>query len=218
MPPSIFYLHGLGSFPSGQKASDLRRRFAARGIELRVPDLNVPDFEHLTMTAMLARIAAEVRACPPGPVYLIGSSLGGSAALHFTDRYREAEGARVERLLLLAPAFDFQANRMRQLGDEGLRRWREQGWLPFFHFGLERECRLHYGLYEDMLGYDSYAVTLDLPIRIIHGARDVNVDAEQSVRFAHDRPNVDLRLVDSDHGLFDQIDVIWETTLDFFGV
>ena len=49
----------------------------------------------------------------PGPVTLIGSSLGGFVAWHVAARQAEAEGAEgrathpVERLVLLAPAFDF---------------------------------------------------------------------------------------------------------------
>ena len=218
MTPTIIYCHGFASSPGSTKANIFAQRFQARGISCRIPDLNVPDFEHLTLTAMLQRIAEEVRDCPPGALYLMGSSLGGAVALHFTDRYRNAEAATVGKLLLMAPALDFAANRLRQLGEEGLAQWKETGWREVYHYGYKEQCRLHYGSHEDSLTYDSFGVSFDIPILIFHGTRDAAVDHHQSVRFAENRPNVELQLLDSDHELLDQVDVIWEGALAFFGV
>jgi uncharacterized protein len=184
MTPYLLYLHGFSSSPNSNKAQTFARRLAQRGIVLHIPDLNVPTFEQLTLTAMLARVAETIRALPPGPVGLIGSSMGGLTAVHFADRYRHAEGARVEKLLLMAPAFDFMENRVRQLGEEGIARWRETGWLDVHHYGDGTLHRVHYGLVEDMLRYDSYALNLDIPTLIFHGTRDTSVDYQQSVRYA----------------------------------
>jgi pimeloyl-ACP methyl ester carboxylesterase len=218
MTPTIIYCHGFASSPGSTKANIFARRFEERGISVRIPDLNVPDFEHLTLTAMLKHVDEEVRACPPGAIYLMGSSLGGVVALHFTDRYRDSSGARVEKLLLMAPAFDFAANRKRQLGESGLAHWSEIGWREVYHYGYKEPRRIHYGLHVDALTYDSFGVSLDLPILIYHGTGDESVDYHQSVRFAENRPNVQLHLLDSDHELLDQVDVIWEGALTFFGV
>ena len=49
---------------------------------------------------------------------------------------RRAEPARVDRLILLAPALDFGGNRMRDLGDRGLDEWRRTDTLQVFHYGL----------------------------------------------------------------------------------
>jgi hypothetical protein len=213
---NVIYLHGFASSPHGRKPEFFKDRFAERGITLRLPDLNVPDFEHLTLTAILQRAAEEVRACPPGSVYVIGSSLGGLTALHFVDRYRGAEGGRVERLFLLAPALDFAANRQRALGDAGFQEWHDKGYIEVFHYGDEKQRRVHYGLYEDMVGYDSFNLKLDLPITIYHGRQDESVDYQQSVHFAAARPNVDLHLVDSDHSLLDKLEAIWPVLAAFF--
>ena len=75
---------------------------------------------------MIARIAAEVVACPPGPVCLIGSSLGGFTALHFLDRRRNAEAAR-SRLILLAPALDFGTRYLEHAPPEALAAWEAGG-------------------------------------------------------------------------------------------
>jgi pimeloyl-ACP methyl ester carboxylesterase len=218
MTEHFIYLHGFASSPASSKAQAFKARFAERGVTLHVPDLNVPSFEHLTLTAMITEVAALVRRLPYGAVNLIGSSMGGTVALHFADRLKQAEGGRVARLLLLAPALDFHANRINQLTEEGVRAWRESGWLTVFHYGENAERRVHYTLLEDMLTYDSFAVQLTQPILIYHGVHDESVDYRQSVRFAQNRPNVALRLVESDHQLHDQIETIWAEAVQFFNL
>lgn len=218
MTKSVFYLHGFCSSPGSNKATFLRRRLAERGIDLRVPDLNAPDFSHLTLTAQLERVADEVRACPPGDVYLIGSSMGGAVAVHFMDRYREAEGQRVAKLLLLAPAFDFWENRLGDLGEEQMERWQREGFLPFFHYAYNEARPVHYGLMEDLARYDGFAVQIDIPVIIFHGLNDRSVNYQQSVRFALGKQNVTVKLVNSDHEMRDQVELILDTAAEFFGL
>jgi len=215
---SIVYLHGFASSPGSQKAQTVQRQFAALGVPVFIPDLNVPSFEELTLTAMIDAAARAIAACPPGPVCLIGSSMGGAVALHTVDRRGQAEAARVEKLLLLAPGLDFRANRLQQLGEEGLARWRASGWLEVYHYGTGTMRRVHYGLIEDLERYDSDAVHLNRPILIIHGLRDDVVSPRSSIRYAIGRPNVSLKLVPSDHQLLDQTDVIFDDAVRFFGL
>jgi uncharacterized protein len=219
----IIYLHGLASSPSSNKATIFRAPFNERGINYVVPDLNVPDFEHLTLTAMLAKVAETMNALPPASdekadVALIGSSMGGLTALHFADRYRGKEADRVAKLVLMAPALDFMSNRRRSLGAEGLAAWQKSGTLPVFHYAYGGERNLHYGLVEDVQQYDSDAVNLDLPILIFHGTHDESVDYTGSVRFAAAHPHVMLRLLDSDHQLLDQTDTIWDEMVTFLAL
>ncbi|MFQ3535587.1 MAG: YqiA/YcfP family alpha/beta fold hydrolase [Aggregatilineales bacterium] len=218
MAEHFIYLHGFASSPASGKAQAFKAHFAERRLPLHIPDLNVPSFEHLTLTAMIEAVAALVRRLPDGPVNLIGSSMGGTVALHFADRLKQAEGGRVARLLLLAPALDFHANRINQLTEEGVRAWRQSGWLTIFHYGENTERRVHYGLLEDILTYDSFAVQLSQPILIYHGVHDESVDYRQSVRFAQNRSNVALRLVESDHQLHDQVETIWAEAVQFFNL
>jgi hypothetical protein len=53
---------------------------------------------------------------------------------------------------------------------------------------------------------------------IYHGVHDESVDYRHSVRFAQSRPNVALRLVESDHQLHDQLDNIWAEAIPFFNL
>ena len=219
MTAHYFYLHGFASSPQSNKARDFARRFAERGLTLHVPDLNVPDFEHLTLTAMLEKVAQELRTLSADDdVYLMGSSMGGTVALHFTDRYRTSEATRVTKLFLMAPAFDFAANRWRDLGEQGINQWHDTGSYPFFNYAVGGLKQVHFGLYQDLQSYDSYALNLDLPIMIFHGQNDESVEVQQSIHFASARPNVDLRVVDSDHQLLDQTDTMWAELVNFFAL
>ncbi|HLA44131.1 MAG TPA: YqiA/YcfP family alpha/beta fold hydrolase, partial [Aggregatilineales bacterium] len=180
---NIIQLHGFASSPASSKAAYFREKLLQKDIHLRVPDLNVPDFEHLTLTAMIERTTQEIAACPPGEVVLIGSSMGGAVAMHTFDRKPET-AQRVHKMVLLAPAIDFRANRLNQMGEAGLQRWKESRWLEVEHYAYNEKRQIHYGLIEDLEQYDGYSVTIDIPILLIHGTHDESVNYRGSVRFA----------------------------------
>lgn len=218
MTASVIYLHGFPSSPASGKVKIFAQEYARRGLTLRVPDLNAPDFERATLTAMLQRAAEAIAECPPGPVYLIGSSMGAAVALHTVQRYAATAGGRVHRMAFLAPALRFEAGRFGDLDDEQMARWKADGVYPFFHHAYGEERPLHYGFVEDVARYDAFAAPVTLPILIVHGLRDDVVDYRDSVRFAEGRPNVTLRLVDSDHQLYDKAAWIAGESLAFFGL
>jgi pimeloyl-ACP methyl ester carboxylesterase len=223
MPPIVIHLHGLGSSPLSEKAVILGERLRRQGVTYLVPDLEVPSFERLTLTAVIECVAELAAEQPPGAVALVGSSFGGLAALHFVDRHREGAAARVERLVLLAPALDLEEGQEGKGGDDGLGddwlgRWQRDGFLELPHSASGSNRPVHYDLVEDLRGYDSFSVDCELPTLIFHGRRDESVPYEQSVRFAADRPNVDLRLLDTDHRLADRLEVIGDGIIDFLEV
>jgi pimeloyl-ACP methyl ester carboxylesterase len=213
MIKNVLYLHGLGSAPSSQKGRFYAQRLTEHGANVRIPDLNVPDFEHLTLTAMLERVAAEIREFPAasGGVALIGSSMGGLTAIQFANRYKDTpEGKRVEKLILMAPAIEFSR------ADNPI--WREKGHIMWYHFGYGEERPLHYGLAENVRKYTSNPVNIEIPILIYHGTHDESVDHQESVRFAQGRPNVDLRLLDSEHQLLDKTEEMLTGIVEFLGL
>jgi len=210
---NLFYLHGFASSPDTTKGRFFADRLARLGLSLQVPDLNAGDFSRLTLTRMIEALGRAVDAAPAGPVFLIGSSMGARVGLHFLDRYRAAEAARVEKMLFLAPAFEFSFPRAE------LDRWREQGQITLYHYGYQKELPIRYDLVQDLAGYNAYTVqTYSVPILITHGRRDDVIDFRQSLRFAGGRDNVQVKLVDSDHLLHDQLDAIWADGVNFFGL
>ena len=207
----VLYLHGLASSPASGKSGFLAERFAAHGIELLAPDLNLPDFSTLTVTRMLDQVDRILDARPPGPVVLAGSSLGGFVALHAVDRRASRLDDRhpITRLVLLAPAVDFGQMRDPLVIPENVEAWRATDrWEPF-HSGYGRPMPVRFALWEDAGQYDSLAVRVDVPTLIVHGIRDTVVDLGSVRRFADPRPNVTLRLVDDDHRLQGQLETVW---------
>lgn len=216
MSTSIIYLHGFASSPGSSKATFLRKRLEEKGLSLVVPDLNVPDFYHLTLTAMIKKAAETVQACLEAPVYLIGSSMGGLVASHFVDRMKSSAARRVEKMVLLAPAFDFLNRYQQRLGQKTMQKWREIGELPVYHYAYQQKRPLSYGLIEDLAQYDDALLEIDIPVLVFHGQYDESVDVQQSVRFAENRDNVTLHALNSDHKMLDQLNTIWAGIQEFF--
>ena len=79
----ILYLHGFRSAPASHKAQRLRAVMAARGIgdSFECPQLPA------SPRAAIA-LAEGIIAAAPGPVTLIGSSLGGCYAAHLGEKHR----------------------------------------------------------------------------------------------------------------------------------
>jgi alpha-beta hydrolase superfamily lysophospholipase len=210
-----FYVHGFASSPASRKAAFFRKALTRAGCVLHCPDFNEPDFATLTVSRMLDQLAHEASRLTPGPMTLFGSSLGGFVALHAAASPSPRHP--VGRLVLLAPAFDFARNR-KWLGAEGLEGWRATDALEVFHHGYGEPRAIGYALNEDALQFDSYRVTVDLPILIFQGRQDEVVDPSTVERFARGRRNVTLRLLDDDHQLLASLGIIWRETAAFLGL
>jgi pimeloyl-ACP methyl ester carboxylesterase len=215
----LIYLHGFASSPSSGKARYFADRLAERGRALIRPDLNLPDFATLTVTRMLDQVDRAIDAREPGPVALIGSSLGGLVALLAAARRARRLDSRhpVERLVLMAPAFDFGAPR--EAGwDVDVAEWRRTDRLEVFHHAYGRTVPVHYALHEDAQQYDAYGVDLAVPTLIFQGTRDTVCSLRGAERFAALRPHVTLRLLDDDHQLQGHLEVMWRVMAPFLGV
>lgn len=204
------YLHGFASSARSTKGTFLAGKLREYDVTLQTPDLNEPDFSSLTITRMLRQATGGIDASS-GPLALIGSSLGGFVAVQSAL----ARPGKVDRMILLAPALDFSANRLRDLGDRGLEEWETSGQLNVFHYGYGRMIPVHYGLYTDACGYECVNARLDMPILIFQGRRDTAVSPEAVEQWARVRPNVELHMLDDDHQLTGSLDYIWTETRRF---
>jgi pimeloyl-ACP methyl ester carboxylesterase len=210
----VIYLHGFASSPASSKAQRFKDALTARRIGFSCPDFNEPAFETLTVTRMLDQTRAAI-ASAPAPVALVGSSLGAFVAVHAAAADATAK---VDRLLLLAPALDFGGNRLRQLGAHGIDEWRRTGRLPVFHYALGEPREVGFALYEDAARYDAFDLRLRQPILAFQGRQDASVDPAMVERWCAARPGIDLRLLDDDHQLTTSVDRIVDEGLVFFGL
>ena len=203
------YLHGFASSPRSRKARYVGDRFRERGIDLVVPDLNQGDFRQLTLTRQVRQI---IGLFPPSPepVTLIGSSFGG-----LTSAWIAQQQIQVERLVLLAPAFQFRAFWSQRLGDRQIQQWQQDGHLSVYHYAEERQLPLDYQFYRDLQSYDENDLQRQVPTLILHGVADEIVPVAASRAYAKDKPWVCLQELDSDHALANALPEIWQATEAF---
>jgi pimeloyl-ACP methyl ester carboxylesterase len=224
----VFYLHGFASSARSSKARFFGERLASLGLPLHLPDFNEPDFFTLTVTRMLDQVDDAIAALPAGPVTLIGSSLGAFVAWHAAARRAsrnagvgagDGSGSHpVQKLVLLAPALDFGKNRMKELGEEGLAKWKATNRLEFFHYGYGEPRAVHYELYDDARRYDSTRVNADVPTLVFHGRRDALVDPVMVEQFCAARPSMTLHMLDDEHQLLGHLDFLWRETAAFLNL
>lgn len=189
----LVYLHGFSSAPGGQKGAFTRRWAEARGIRFHAPDLNLPTFETLTVTAQVEAVEALLRGLAAPPV-LVGSSLGGFIATAVAQ-----QGAALNALILLAPATAFARRRKDSPSWAG---YRARGEMEVYHHGERRFQRLGPGLLQDLPSWmDDEAWRISVPTRILHGRADEAVPLAESEAYAARNPGARLEVLEDDHGL-----------------
>lgn len=202
----VLYLHGFASSPQSRKARYFSERFAECGVEFHAPELDEGDFRNLSITGQLAVID---RAVAGKLTILMGSSLGGYLAALYAGRRPE-----IERLILLAPAFQFPRRWRERLSGEQLASWKRTGLLSVYHYGAGENRDLGYRFLTDAENYPDEPGFAQ-PGLILHGTRDEIVPAELSQHFAREHPNVELKLLDSGHELTDVLEQIWVEVENF---
>jgi hypothetical protein len=221
---NVLYLHGFASSPASGKSAFFAERLRRHGIDLQCPDFNEPDFETMTITRMLEQVDAALAGFPPGPVALIRSSLGGFVAYHTAFRHAAPRGrARttdhpVDRLVLLAPAFEFGRIPFGGMTDADLVSWRETDRYEVFHHAENQPRAIRYAIYADAQHYDSARSLVETPSLVFQGRRDTVVDPAMVQRFAASRPSMALRMVDDDHQLGASLELMWREMATFFGL
>jgi hypothetical protein len=207
--PHYIYLHGFASSPRSAKAQDLRDRFQSLGMELTIPDLNHPDFTHLTLTRQLQQVLALLPA-DATPVTLIGSSFGGLTAAWVAQQLPQ-----IQRLVLLAPAFQFLDHWLPRLGADQVERWQTGQYLTVYHYGEGRSLPLSYNFILDATQYQEAQLQRCIPTLVLHGRADDVIPIQSSRQFSAPRPWVEVIELDSDHALTNASDQIWSSIQAF---
>jgi pimeloyl-ACP methyl ester carboxylesterase len=208
MAIQFVYLHGFASSPQSQKALAFKKRFSKLGLPLTVPDLEGGDFKHLTISKQIRIINETLDAFPEAACALIGSSMGGYLAALTGQLRLEVKG-----LYLMCPGFNFIRRWRLGLADEIQK---GAGLIRVFNYRYNKNMELDLEIFEDAEQWE--AIDFDRPVstRIIHGLHDETVDIEESRNFARQHSWVNLKELDSDHGLISHLNWIIEDCLEFF--
>ncbi len=190
---ALVYLHGFTSAPGGNKGTFARRFAEERGLPFHAPDLNLPSFETLTLTAQVETVEELLRELPEPPV-IVGSSLGGFIATAVAQR-----GAAIRSMILLAPAIHFARRRKTS---PTWAPYRELGEMEVFHYGVGKPLRLGPELLRDLPHWmDDDQWRIAAPTAILHGRFDEAVPLAESEAYAARNPGARLQVLEDDHGL-----------------
>lgn len=209
-----YYVPGLASGMEGTKPDALDQWAAARGraslrFDYRGCGASEGEFLDGTIGRWTTDALDVIAAAAPGPLVLVGSSLGGWTALLAA----RALGRRAAALVLLAPAPDFtQWAIVATLTADKRASLARQGYFERADTGLPTPTRYSSALIEDganhmLLGG---AIDIDCPVRILHGQRDEVVPWRLSVDLAAHLASADVHLMlikDGDHRLFRATDL-----------
>jgi uncharacterized protein len=202
----VVYLHGFASSPQSTKSQFFCQRFAELGVPCEIPWLDQRNFQALTVTGQLAVID---QAVGDETVTLMGSSLGGYLAALYAGRHKN-----VERLILLAPAFQFPSRWRQRFSPDEFEQWRRAGGRDFYHYAYQSERTLGYQFVADAVKYEDEP-DFAQPALILHGSNDEVVPVEVSEKYAAGHGNVRLKIVPSNHALTDVLEILWTETAAF---
>lgn len=201
------YLHGFASSPRSTKAVAFDRHFAARGVELVLPELDEGDFEHLTIgkqRRLIERLLADV----PRPHVLVGSSMGGYVSMLHASKHP------VDALVLMAPAVDFAARWRAGVSERAFEAWERTGVTMVDHHATGTRLPLRFDLARDAVLHDAWPV-VDVPTLVFQGSRDTVVPLSAVSAWVERTPSAKLVTLDTDHAMAEFTDQMAEAALEF---
>ncbi|MGK7890158.1 MAG: YqiA/YcfP family alpha/beta fold hydrolase, partial [Leptolyngbyaceae cyanobacterium] len=178
--------------------------FHQLGRTLHIPDLNQGDFTHLTLSRQIQQVSNTYLGNDQ-PTTIIGSSLGGLTAAWLGQQFPQ-----VQRLILLAPAFQFLTHWRSQFPPQQWQQWQQTGMTSIYHYTYQKMMPLAYTFVTDLMQYNETHLRRPVSTLIIHGTDDEVVPLAVSQTYAEGRSHVNLVAVNSDHSLGNQLDEIWE--------
>ena len=212
------YLHGFASSPQSSKARFFGAKFAEAGVAFEALQLDQGEFRNLTISGQMLVVSNAVSAhreklAKGEPLVLMGSSLGGYLAALYAERHPKA----VDRLVLLAPAFEFLKRWRARLSIQEIEKWKREGSIPIFHYGSKTEQRLGYQFLEDAARYEAVPDFHQRAL-ILHGSDDAVVPSQVSQDFALEHTRVRLALFKSGHELTDVLEGLWREASGFLEI
>jgi len=138
------------------------------------------------------------------PITIVGNSLGGWIAWLMAQ-----ECAEIERLVLIAPAFNMMGLRAQSIAPERCHDWHTAGWMPWDDEPAHRDYPLAWKWVEESKAYwgKSFDRLRPVSTAILHGQGDNVILPQGSSQFVEQLRDlapsfpIDLHLVPGDHRL-----------------
>ncbi len=219
---AVLYIHGFGSYQSGEKATFFRRLMLGRGIAFCSFDFqghgeSGGSLYDLTMSRNLSdigRVHGYLRARGFERILLMGSSMGGGSALWYAALHPQDIVAGVH----LAASVRLHENLLKTLTREEVRRWERDGKMRFTSELVD--CEISWNLIEDLRSFplERLRSLYRTPTLLLHGQQDDTVPWRQVIDFVaeceYDALEVHL-FADGDHRLIDRLEHLGALMLGF---
>jgi uncharacterized protein len=212
---SALFLHGFGSSPNAPKALFLKDKFKQNGVDLVVPDLNMPSFEEVTATAMINTLTGVLKDCTDQTI-AIASSFATIPLLN-AIQLKKPYTQKINKIILLTPCFNYKkSSAIPKDSEDFFKKWKSNGYTLFPHQDYVDGAKLLYSFVEDMKQYDTESIVLDRPTLAFHGTADNVVNIHDVKEYLSKQEQAKLILVrDGDHVLPDQMNFIWHKAQSF---
>jgi len=209
LAPRYAYIHGFGSGPNATKGTALAAHLEPQGLVLHRPSFEpipapsaTPGTEgreapptQRTFSEMLAILDELDASHPGGPWRLVGSSMGG----WLSARWAELNPDKVDRLILLCPAFGLIERWAEKFGPTTLAAWEARGELEIPDAN-GRRLRMPWEFASDARRHP-LVPTPPQPTIVVHGTADTIVPIDSSEAWIAAHPGNAMFVVDDDHGL-----------------
>lgn len=137
------------------------------------------------------------------PITIVGNSFGGWIA------WMVQECSAVEKLILIAPAFDAIGVRAREISADRRKRWHDTGWMPWDDDPVHKDWPLSWKWVEESDAYWKTSFDRLRPVKttILHGLQDTVILPRGSSEFVEQLLSrdpafpVELQLIPGDHRL-----------------
>lgn len=138
------------------------------------------------------------------PMTIVGNSLGSWIAWMMAQEF-----SFIDRLVLIAPAFNMMGVRARSISEERRHAWLTAGWMPWDDDDMHRDFPIAWKWVEESEGYwkQRFDGLRRVPTAILHGLQDAVILPQGSSQFVEELLAqdsgypVELHLVPGDHRL-----------------
>ena len=190
----VLWAHGLEGSPNGSKPKWIKENLGWDVISI---DMSKRGWTIGDQTAVVLDKISEIDDFD----LIMGSSYGGLAVANAAKELLDKN----LKLVLMAPAFGLAEN-FQKIGEGELDEWENNGFIPYFHHGLNEEIKLGWDF---MVSAKKMSwPNINHPTVIIHGVSDDIVPIESSRKIAESNSNVELIEVEDGHRLVNSLQFI----------
>lgn len=205
---TFIYLHGFASSPNSSKAKFFEQKLIARQHKVIVPDLNLGDFTHITLTKQINYLTNLINSIKT-PIITLGSSMGGITSAILAESHSQ-----IIKQILFAPAFKLNDLWLNQNTLDEIKIWQKMQTKPVMHYGYNQEVPLNYAFCED-LPLHNYKLYRNFPTLIFHGIHDEVVPIGLSREYAQEHSLTNLIELDDDHSVSKDLNNMWLKVMQF---